>query len=370
MEKITTRIVLAGGGTGGHLYPALSVADELRRRHPAASISFVGTRHGLEQRLVPAGGYTLRTLALAGLKGASLAGKLRATLAAAWAVARCVMWMMRERPDLVIGVGGYVSGPGVLAGRLLRVPTMIMEQNHFPGATNRWLAPRVDAVCVPSAAARERLTGRTVVTGNPVRSEFFEIVEREASRPVSVLLFGGSRGAHSINRAASQALEALGALSPPPRLVHQTGTADEAQVRAAYGSYAGRHEVGAFFDDMPARFAAADVVVCRAGASTISELCAAGRPAILVPYPHAADDHQRHNAETLREAGAAVMLADDELNGETLAAVVAQLAGDPDRRREMARAARALAQPDAAGRIADVADRLLGVREDGGRRVS
>jgi UDP-N-acetylglucosamine--N-acetylmuramyl-(pentapeptide) pyrophosphoryl-undecaprenol N-acetylglucosamine transferase len=280
------------------------------------------------------------------------------------------MWMMRERPDLVIGVGGYVSGPGVLAGCLLRVPTMIMEQNHFPGATNRWLAPRVDAVCVPSEAARERIAGRTVVTGNPVRSEFFGIDARDARPTVSVLVFGGSRGAHSINRAACEALEALGALSAPPRLVHQTGAADEAQVRAAYGSYAGLHEVSAFFDDMPSRFASADLVVSRAGASTLSELCAAGKPAILVPFPHAADDHQRHNAETLREAGAAVVLPDDELSGGTLAEVIAQLAGDPDRRRRMARAARALAQPDAAERIADVADRLLEGREDGGQGVS
>ena len=324
----------------------------------------------MEQRLVPASGYALCTLALAGLKGASFTGKLRATLAAAWAVARCVMWMMRERPDLVIGVGGYVSGPGVLAGRLLRVPTMIMEQNHFPGATNRWLAPRVDAVCVPSRAAGRRLSGKTIVTGNPVRSEFFEIDECATSGTPGVLVFGGSRGAHSINQATCQALEALGALCPPPRLAHQTGATDEVRVRAAYESYAGGHDVAAFFDDMPTRFAAADVVVSRAGASTISELCASGRPAILVPYPHAADDHQRHNAETLHAAGAAVVLPDDELNGKTLAAGIAQLTGDPDRRREMARAARTLAQPDAAERIADVADRLLDGRKDGGRSVS
>jgi UDP-N-acetylglucosamine--N-acetylmuramyl-(pentapeptide) pyrophosphoryl-undecaprenol N-acetylglucosamine transferase len=247
---------------------------------------------------------------------------------------------------------------------------MIMEENYFPGATNRWLAPPVDVVCVPSRAARERISGRTVVTGNPVRSEFFEIDEHAANRTPSILVFGGSRGAHSINQAMCQALEALGTLSPPPRLVHQTGAADEAQVRTAYGSYAGRNEVAAFFDDMPARFAAADVVVSRAGASTISELCAAGRPAILVPYPHAADDHQRHNAETLHEAGAAVVLPDDKLNGATLAAVVVQLAGDPGRRREMARAARTLAQPDAAGRIADVADQLLCGGKAGDRDVS
>ncbi len=157
MEDSTSRIVLAGGGTGGHLYPALAVAEELGHRHPRASIVFVGTRRGLEQRLVPQQGYPLRTLSLGGIKGASALGRLRSAARAGWAVLRCAMWMIRDRQDVVIGVGGYASGPADLAAKLLRVSTMVMEQNHFPGATNRWLAPRVDAVCLPSEAARERI---------------------------------------------------------------------------------------------------------------------------------------------------------------------------------------------------------------------
>jgi UDP-N-acetylglucosamine--N-acetylmuramyl-(pentapeptide) pyrophosphoryl-undecaprenol N-acetylglucosamine transferase len=370
VEQRTTRIVLAGGGTGGHLYPALAVADELRRRHPQASIVFVGAERGLELRLVPAGGYPLRTLRLAGLKGASLPGKLRAAAAAGWALLRCAAWMLRARPDLVIGVGGYASGPAVLAGRLLGVSTMVMEQNHFPGATNRWLAPRVDAVCLPSEAARSRIGGRTIVTGNPVRAEFLGIDDPPGAEVLGLFVFGGSRGAHSINRATCEALDDLARVRPPLRITHQTGAADEAEVRSAYRSWPGEHDVRPYFDDMPARLADADVVVCRAGASTIAELCAAGRPAVLVPYPHAADDHQRHNAETLRDAGAALVLGDDELGRGNLAAAVAELAGDAERRQDMGRAARGLARPDAAERIADVADELLGVRADENRHVS
>jgi UDP-N-acetylglucosamine--N-acetylmuramyl-(pentapeptide) pyrophosphoryl-undecaprenol N-acetylglucosamine transferase len=369
VEKKPTRIVLAGGGTGGHLYPALSVADELRRRHPHASIIFVGARRGLEQRLVPAAGYALRAFPLGGLQGTRLSRKLVAAFAAGWAVMRCAAWMLRERPDLVIGVGGYASGPAVLAGRLLRVPALVMEQNHFPGATNRFLAPRVNAVCVPSEAAAARMRGRTIVTGNPVRPAFFEAGERPATGVPTLLVSGGSRGARSINRALVAALPALAERRPCPAIAHQTGAADEAEVRVAYRDYPGAHEVAAFFDDMPRRFAAADVIICRAGASTLAELCAAGRPAILVPYPHAADDHQRHNAETLQQAGAALLLDDRALDGPALAAALDGLLIDAGRRLRMGRAARELARPHAAAHIANVADRLIAGRDAGGADV-
>jgi UDP-N-acetylglucosamine--N-acetylmuramyl-(pentapeptide) pyrophosphoryl-undecaprenol N-acetylglucosamine transferase len=361
VEHRTNRIVLAGGGTAGHLYPALAVAEELGRRHPRASIVFVGATRGLEQRLVPSRGYPLRTLSLDGIKGASVTGRLRSAALAGWAVLRCAMWMIRERPDVVIGVGGYASGPAVLAAKLLQISTMVMEQNHFPGATNRWLAPRVDAVCLPSEAARTRIGGRHFVTGNPVRREFFEIGARSAGDPFGLLVFGGSRGARSINRAMCAALDELSRVRPSLSIVHQTGPEDHEHVRTACTSYAGAHpiQVGPFFEDMATRFAQADLIVCRAGATTLSELCAAGRPAILVPYPHAADDHQSHNAETLRQAGAAVVLRDADLDGPVLVRTVADLAGDTDRLRAMSRAARALARPDAAQRIADVADGLL-----------
>lgn len=355
------RIVIAGGGTGGHVFPALAVADELRRRTDEAQITFVGGQRGLETRLVPQAGYPLRTLRMSGLKGASLPARAAATGMAAAAVVRCLGWMARRRPDLVMGVGGYASGPAVLAARTLGVRTMILEQNHFPGATNRWLAPRVDAVCVPSEAARRRLGGRGIVTGNPVREAFTRIGPPPGGPGLSLLVFGGSRGARSINRAMTEALPQLAAMRPVPRIVHQTGPEALEAVRAAYGAVPAlsQAEVAPFLDDMPLRLADADLVLARAGATTLAELAAAGRPAILVPYPHAADDHQRLNAEAVAEAGAAVWILDGELTGVRLSASVAELAADPARRLRMGEAARGLARPDAAARIADVALSLV-----------
>jgi len=364
------RIVFAGGGTGGHLFPALAVADELRQR-PDVSIEFVGARRGVEARLVPEAGYPLRLLRLSGLKGRGAIGRIGAIVAAILAVCRCLGWWLSSRPDLVIGVGGYASGPAVLAARILRVRTMVMEQNHYPGATNRALAPRVDRVCVPSEAALRRLSGRCVVTGNPVRAEFLAIGDPPGDKRLSLLVFGGSRGARSINRAMMDALPRLARMEPAPKIVHQCGVDDAPEVETAYRGYPGPAEVRPFLPDMPERLAVADLVVCRAGASTLSELAAAGRPAILVPYPHAADDHQRHNAEAVQETGAAIVILDRELNGERLADGVSRLGGDPERRRAMARAARTLAMPDAARKIAGVALELLGrERVNGGESVN
>jgi UDP-N-acetylglucosamine--N-acetylmuramyl-(pentapeptide) pyrophosphoryl-undecaprenol N-acetylglucosamine transferase len=356
------QIVFAGGGTGGHLYPALALAAELRERHPSASIWFIGARRGLEQRLVPQAGYRLRSLGVSGIKGRGGAAKLAAALSAGWAVCRCAVWLLAARPNLVVGVGGYASGPAMLAATLLRRKTMVMEQNHYPGATNRWLAPRVDAVCVPSEAARRRMGGLGVVTGNPVRADFSTIGEPPLGEVPSILVFGGSRGAHSINVAIAAAAPTLAAAAIPPRLCLQTGTDDEAMVSDAFGGYpADRIEVHSFIDDMPARLAEADLVVCRAGASTLSELAAAGRTAILIPYPFAADDHQRHNAETMSEAGAAVVMLDSDLDGRVLAERMLDLGNDGDRLSEMSRAARRLGRPQATRAIADVADGLLGL---------
>lgn len=363
------RIEFAGGGTGGHLYPALAVAGEIVRLRPGASIHFIGGRRGLEGRLVPAAGYPLRTLPLSGLKGRGLAARGAALCAAAAGALRCAFWFLVARPALVVGVGGYASGPAVLAAWLLRVPTMLMEQNHFPGATNRWLAPRADAVCVPSEAARARLHGIGIVTGNPVRPEFAAIGPAPSGSRLSLLAFGGSRGARSINRAMVAALSSLAAMTPPPRIVHQTGSDDHAATAAAYAKVHGLDaEVLPFLDDMPRRLAQADLVVCRAGATTLAELAAAGRPAILVPFPHAADDHQRWNAEAVRDAGAAVVLRDAELDGVSLADAIRRLAGDAATRARMGAAARSLARPDAAARIAALALDLAGAA--GGDDVS
>jgi UDP-N-acetylglucosamine--N-acetylmuramyl-(pentapeptide) pyrophosphoryl-undecaprenol N-acetylglucosamine transferase len=357
------QIVFAGGGTGGHLYPALALAAELRERHPSAKIWFIGARRGLEQRLVPQAGYRLRSLGVSGIKGRGVAAKFVAALSAGWAVCRCAVWLLAARPDLVIGVGGYASGPAMLAATLLRIRTMVMEQNHYPGATNRWLAPRVDAVCAPSDAALDRLgklRGLGVVTGNPVRAEFTTLGDPPLGDVPAILVFGGSRGAHSINVAITEAAPMLASAATPPRLCLQTGVDDEEMVRRAFRDYPDdRIEIRSFIDDMPTRLERADLVVCRAGASTLSELAAAGRAAILVPYPHAADDHQRHNAETMSDAGAAVVILHSDLHGKGLAERMLELSKDHVRLRKMSEAAKRLALPNATQAIADVADDLL-----------
>ncbi len=320
----------------------------------------MGSRRGLEQRLVPQAGFTLFTLSLSGIKGAGFTGKIRAAVAAGWAVFRSAIWMLRHRPRLAIGVGGFASGPAVLAAKVLGVSTMILEQNHFPGATNRWLARRVDAVCLPSDEASRHIGGRKFVTGNPVRPEFFEIGAAPGGQTLSLLVFGGSRGARSINQAVTDALADLSRLATPPRIVHQTGPADEEAAGAAYREYPEGHgEVRAFLDDMAQRLESADLVVCRAGASTIAELAAAGRPAILIPYPFAADDHQTRNARALEAAGAAIVIPDAELNGSRLAATIAELSADRGRLAAMSRGAKTLAQPRALTSIADIAETLI-----------
>lgn len=354
-------IWFAGGGTGGHLFPALAVAETLKHDRPEAWIGFLGGRRGLETRLVPRAGFPLRTLPMSGMKGAGAVRAFAAAVLAGAATVRCMVTFLVRRPALVVGVGGYASGPAVLAALLLRVRTLLLEQNHFPGATNRGLARWVDDVCVPSEAARERLGGRGRVTGNPVRPAFTSIPDLPDRTPPTLLVFGGSRGARSINRAVTAALPGLAALDPAPRIVHQTGPDDETGIREAYArAYpAGLYDVRAFLDDMPDRLATADLVLCRAGATTLAELAASGRPAVLVPYPHAADDHQWHNARAVAEAGGAVVVQDRELDGDRVVAVVAPLLRDPGRRRTMGAAQRSLALPDAARRIADVALDLI-----------
>ncbi len=369
MKKSNYSILFAGGGTGGHLYPALAVADELKRRHRSASIRFIGAKRGIETRLVPEAGYVLQTLRLHGMKGASVGGKLKATFAAALAVLVCCATMLGSRPDLVIGVGGYASGPAVLAARLLLVRTMILEQNHFPGATNRWLAGWVNRICVPSEAARVRFGNRGEVTGNPVRANITSIGEPPLAERLSILVFGGSRGARSINTAMVAAAAGLAALPVPPSIVHQTGENDLEPVSNRYRSYpGGLATASAYLDDMADRLARADFVISRAGATTLAELAAAGRGALLIPYPHASDNHQLQNAQAVEEAGGARIIPDRDLDGEGIVKLIAELDSNREELSRMGHAARALAIPDAAGRIASVAEDLLGIR--GGADVS
>lgn len=353
------RVVIAGGGTGGHLYPGLAVARELLARDPATIVTFAGTATGLEARVLPREGFALDVIRSAGLKGkspAALGRGLALLLPGALDAWRVVS---RRRPDVVVGVGGYSSGPVVLAAALRGVPTIVLEQNAVPGLANRLLARVVDAAAVTYEEALPWFRGKGFVSGNPVRPGFLEPTRppgAEESRipgGVRLLVFGGSQGAHAINVAMVDAAPILARHVPPLSIVHQTGERDLDLVREGYRRAGLEARVAPYLHDMDQEMRAADLVVCRAGATTLAELTALGRPALLVPLPTATDDHQRRNAEALARRGAAEVLDQASLSGERLADRILALAADESRRRSMAEAARSAGQPDAARVIAD-----------------
>jgi UDP-N-acetylglucosamine--N-acetylmuramyl-(pentapeptide) pyrophosphoryl-undecaprenol N-acetylglucosamine transferase len=356
------RALIAAAGTGGHIYPGIAVAKEILRRDEKSQIRFVGTARGLENRLVPQAGFELSIIDSAGLKGVGAAARLRgmAKLPRSFSGARQII---REfRPDVVIGAGGYVSGPVLLTAALMNLPTIVLESNALPGWTNRNLARFVDKAAVSFEASLPFFRGKGVVTGNPVRREFFEIParQREAGR-LSILIFGGSQGAHAINEAMVAALPELEAQRKVLRITHQTGEADFEYVRSAYldAGWGEQAEVRRYIDDMVKSFAAADVVICRAGATTTAELIAAGKAAIMIPFPLAADDHQRKNAEVLENQGAARMILQNDLNGGRLAKEIEQLVQLPDELVKMETASRKLARGDAAAAAVDLIQELV-----------
>jgi UDP-N-acetylglucosamine--N-acetylmuramyl-(pentapeptide) pyrophosphoryl-undecaprenol N-acetylglucosamine transferase len=359
-------VVIAGGGTGGHLYPGIAVARELLARHPDAQISFAGTALGIEARVVPREGFPLDLIRSAGLKGKSLAVRARGALLVPLGLIDSFAIISARRPRLVIGVGGYSSGPVVLAAALRGVPTMLLEQNAVPGLTNRLLTPFVRAAAVSFESTRRFFGEKAFVSGNPVRPEFLQAVEplRESganddASGGGILVFGGSQGAHAINLAMVEAAPQLAAGGHPFRLAHQTGERDVEMVRTAYRQAGLQAEVEPFFFDMGRRLRAADLIVCRAGATTLAEITAAGKPAILIPLPTATDDHQRRNAEALASAGAAEVLRQVDATGAALAQRIGSLLRDDAARQRMAGAARSLARPDAAKVIADRALQLV-----------
>jgi UDP-N-acetylglucosamine--N-acetylmuramyl-(pentapeptide) pyrophosphoryl-undecaprenol N-acetylglucosamine transferase len=356
-------VVIAGGGTGGHLYPGIAVARELLRRMPEAKVTFAGTARGIEARVVPREGFELDLLRSAALKGTSPAARLRGLGLLPLGGVDAWRILSKRRPDIVLGVGGYSSGPVVLAAAMRGIPTMLLEQNAAPGLTNRLLAHVVSAAAVNFASTVSFFGRRAFVAGNPIRQEFVAAATREtrddgAGAAPRVLIFGGSQGAHAINMAMVEAAPRLadGRLA----LTHQTGERDLESVRAAYRKAGLDARVEPFLYEMDREMTAADLVVCRAGATTLAELTAAGKPAVLIPLPTAADDHQRKNAEVMVAAGAAEMIEQKDLSGEAIAGRIAALVADADRRARMATAARALARPDAARVIADRALELAG----------
>jgi UDP-N-acetylglucosamine--N-acetylmuramyl-(pentapeptide) pyrophosphoryl-undecaprenol N-acetylglucosamine transferase len=362
------RVVIAGGGTGGHLYPGIAIAREILARRPGAAVTFAGTRRGIESRVLPREGFELDLLRVAGVKGTSGLTALRGIALLPLSFADAWRILSRRRPQVVIGVGGYSSGPVVMLAALRRIPTLLAEQNAVPGLTNRILARVVSAAAVTFESTVSFFGRRAFVAGNPVRSEFFagdavpsdlsaatqsaKADGRSHQRKARVLVFGGSQGAHAINVAMVEAAPRLAA-DGGVDLTHQTGERDVELVRGAYRDAGLEARVEPFLYAMDREMKQADVIVSRAGATSIAELTAAGRTAIFIPLPTATDNHQHKNAAVLAEAGAAELIEQKDLTGALLADRLLALARDDERRERMAAAARAFARPDAARVIVD-----------------
>src|SRR3989440_8068838 len=352
------RVLIAAGGTGGHIYPGIAVAKEIMRRDGASVVRFVGTARGLENRLVPEAGFELSLIESAGLVNMGLLQRLRGLLILPKSFLDARRVIKAFAPDVVVGAGGYVSGPVLMTASLMRLPTLLMESNAVPGFTNRRLARFVDAAAVSFAAALPYFPGKGVVTGNPVRREFFDISPKQRDpRCVSLLLFGGSQGSRAINDAMIAALPHLDSHRERLHVTHQTGPADFTKVRDTYAERGWtKAEVREYIDDMMNAFAANDLIVSRAGATTSAELMAAGKAAIMVPLPGQLE--QRHNAEAMQSAGGARMILQEELTGERLAKEIVSLIDSPEKISEMEKASRKSARADAAAATVELIEKI------------
>ncbi|MCL5022999.1 MAG: undecaprenyldiphospho-muramoylpentapeptide beta-N-acetylglucosaminyltransferase [Nitrospirae bacterium] len=361
------RVVIAGGGTGGHLFPGIAVAEELKRMDGSVEVIFVGTEHGIEASIVPREGYPLRYVRAEGVVGRSPVKTVKAGIKTLLSLYDSRTLLRQLRPDALVGLGGYASFGPLLTGALMSIPTVIMEQNSVPGSANRVLGRLVDAVC---ATYHESISffpkNKTYITGNPVRREIVSAGREEAYElfglergKFTILVFGGSAGARRINSAVCGSFAHLHDLKEKIQFLHQAGKSDFETVRETYRKWGFRGTVAAFVHQMAEAYAVADLVISRAGATTLAELTAVGRPAILVPYPFAAANHQEMNAQRLAEMGAARVISDRELDPEILAANIRGLYDDPGMRHEMQRSSRSLGKPDAAQKVAEIVTSLL-----------
>src|SRR5208283_247095 len=325
-----------------------------------AQVLFIGTQRGIETRLVPAAGFELHLIKVGALNRVDLATRIQTLLDLPRAMVESARLIREFRPDVMIGVGGYASGPAMLAASIMGIPAVAFEPNVIPGVANRIVAPVVSAAAVHFEATCHYFRN-CHVTGVPVRREFFNVSPRTKDARPALLVFGGSQGAHAINQAVLDALPRLIEAVPDIHIIHQTGEKDYVEAQVAYLRSQASAEVAPFIDDMPGAFAEADLLVCRSGASTVAEVTAAGKPAIFIPLPTAADDHQRYNAATLASADAARLLPQSELTSGRLVKEIASLLRDRQRLTSMSESARRFAHPDAAARIAALAARLAGV---------
>lgn len=355
-------MMIAGGGTGGHIYPAIAIARAWQERDPSRRVVFVGTEKGLEKTIVPKAGFPLEFISVGGLKGKGGLDLVRNLARLPLGFIQAWRVVGRHAPSIVLGVGGYSSGPVLAAAAMRGIPTMIHEQNAYPGLTNRMLAKIVRAVAVAFGDALPRLKRADgVVTGNPIRKEFFEARRPAASpgAPKRLLIFGGSQGSRILNDTMIGALLFMARLRDQLEIVHQTGPNELEKVKKAYqASPFPQAKVVAYLDPIVGEIAAADVVVSRAGAMTIGELSAIGRAAVLVPFAAATNNHQELNARVVEAAGGAVVITEKELTPERLAAVVAEIISDPQAAARMGEASRTLAAPDASRKIVDFIEKI------------
>jgi len=347
--------MIAGGGTGGHVIPALAIAGALKSGYNA-EVCFLGTSRGMETRLVPQAGYALELIDVGQLNRVSLATQLKTLVALPRGILHCLGLLSRWKPEVVVGVGGYASGPGMLAALIKQIPTLAFEPNAIPGMANRLIGKRIRAAAVNFAPTLSYFRNAEV-TGIPVRAEFFALPPRSLETSPHLLVMGGSQGARALNQRMPEIAAALLDAVPGLTILHQAGARHAETTQAAYaasGAPADRWKVQAFLEDMPMQFAASDLILARSGASTVAELAASGKPSLLVPFPQAADDHQRKNAEVLVEGGAARMLLEQDMSPVKLTETITSLLRDREKLAEMAIRARTFAHPHAAARIAEM----------------
>lgn len=368
-QKTSPHLVIAGGGTGGHLFPGLAVAEEFQNLCPNARVTFVGTQSGIEARVIPETEFDLEVVEVAALKGGNVLDRVTSLLSLPGSGLEARRLLARLEPDVVVSVGGYAAGPITLVASLGGIPTALMEQNSYPGLTNRLLSRVVDrAFLTFEDSARHLGDVEVSVPGNPVRADLLELAESfqyeapEAGGEFRILIIGGSGGAGSFNEELPKLLGSMGELTQRLRVRHQAGRDRSGEVTPGYEGFGGEVEVSEFIDDMGQAYRWCDVLICRAGASTIAEVLILGIPSIMVPFPNAADDHQRANARSVVEAGAGVMIEDAQLNASRARNLLTGFMNNPTALLNLARGARSLGTPEAGHRIAEA---LLEMINDG-----
>jgi len=358
------RIVIAGGGTGGHLFPGIAIAEEFLKRDHQTKIIFIGTKRGIESKLLGGLGYELKEIDIEGVKGRGGKALMRSAYQIPKSLWQSMRILKQFRPHIVIGVGGYASGPAVLAAHFMSIPTAVAEQNAVPGITNKILGKFADRVFVTYAQTRTYFPQKKVIlSGNPVRAAF--AVKRGGEKGKKdfrqLLIFGGSQGAEAINKSVIDMLPQLQSMKDKVRILHQTGSRQLEEVTRAYKQFGIRAEVTSFIVDMAGAYADADLIICRAGATSLAEITAAGKAAILIPYPWAANDHQFKNAQALATEGAAVMIPEKELN-DRLFSTIDNLLRDEQKIRQLEENSLRLSRIDAAATIVDNCIELMAKR--------